>query len=120
VIASQVHSDFEQPNAHIRFAPEGSTPLVRFQKALLGQILRCVGVANHAQQDSIDTSLVRLYKGRKVIECSHPEARFLLNGNQNSGLLILCHARSSYHQDESGAGRFTQGPALLDEFSLYP
>jgi len=107
VIASQVHGDFEQPNAHTRLTPKGSTPLICFQKALLGQCLRGVGVSEHAEQNSVDTLLVRPYKWRKVIECSHPEACFLLNGNQNRGSFILHHARSSLHQDESGIGRFT-------------
>ena len=89
VIASQVHGDFEQPNAHTRLTPKGSAPLIGFQKALLGQSLRGVGVSEHAEQNSVDTLLVRPYKWRKVIQCSHPEACFLLNGNQNRGLLIL-------------------------------
>jgi hypothetical protein len=107
VITSQVHRDFEQPYAYTRFAPKRSSLLVRFQKALLGQCLRCVGVANHAQQNSIDALLVRLYKRGKVIECSHSAANLSLNWNQNGRLPILHHVRSSFHQDELANGKFT-------------
>src|SRR5208337_665277 len=107
VIASQVHGDLEQPNAHARLAPKGSTPLIGLQKALLGQCLRGVGVSEHAEHNSVDTLLVRPYKWRKVIQCSHPKICFLLNGNQNRGSFILHHARSLLHKDESTKGRFT-------------
>jgi hypothetical protein len=107
MIASQVYGNFEQPNTHTRLTPERSTLLVRFQKTLLGQSLRGVGVTNHTQQNPVDTLLVRLDKGSEIIECSHIQACLLLNGNQDRGLLILRHARSSLHQDESAMGRFT-------------
>ena len=109
VIASQVHGDLEQPNAHARLTPKGSAPLIGLQEALLGQCLRGVGVSEHAEQNSVDTLLVRPNKWRKVIQCSHPEARFLLNGNHNRGSFILHRVRSLFHQDESGMERFTQG-----------
>ncbi len=60
-----------------------------------------------AEQNSVDTLLMRPNKWGKVIQCSHPQACFLLTGNQNRGLFILHHARSLLDQDESGMGRFT-------------
>ena len=60
-----------------------------------------------AEQNSVDTLLMRPNKWGKVIQCSHPQACFLLTGNQNRGLFILSHASSLFHQDETDKRRFT-------------